>query len=74
MKNFMLIIGILAIIGVAGSSDYTEEVIYNMPRATYKAMQAEGMTDSTIAEEYQKNKSHWNNIGKEYEVRHAGED
>jgi hypothetical protein len=73
MKNFMLIFGILLLIGLAGSYDYTEQVVYNMPTGAYKAMKAKGMTDKDIAKEYQSDKAKWDSIGIQYTMIY-GED
>jgi hypothetical protein len=74
MKNFILILGILATILVAGSFDYTEEVVYSMPTSTYRCMKANGWTDKEIAKEYQRNKAHWNKEGERYELENGCDD
>lgn len=74
MRNFLLVLGLLLLIGIAGSFDYTEEVVYNMPTSTYKAMKEMGMKDKKIASEYQKNKAKWDSVGANYAMIHGEED
>lgn len=71
MKNFLLVFAILALILLAGTYDYTEQVCYNMPKATYKMMKAHGWSDHKIATEYVHDAKKWNEAGEKYAIEHA---
>jgi hypothetical protein len=73
LKNLLGVWAIFAIIALAGTYDYVEEVIYTMPNATYKVMQQRGWSDKKIASEYQKDKAYWDSLGQQYSWIH-GED
>jgi hypothetical protein len=73
MKNVLLLLAIVGIVLIGGSYDYQEQVIYNMPNGTYRAMKAQGMSDRKIASEYVKDAAKWDSIGVRY-VCENGED
>lgn len=61
-KTFWTIIGLsvlLILLSVTSTMDYTEEVIYNMPNATYRTIQKKlgpDASDYDIAREYMRNR------------------
>lgn len=69
IKNALLAVAAIAILGIAGRMDYTEEVIYSMPQCVYDSIRAHlgtDATDSEIAEEYMDHRAHWDKVAKDF--------
>lgn len=59
MKAFLLIAGLVVLMCVAGTCDYAEQVVYNMPEKTYNDIKEKLGDDATtydIAREFKKNR------------------
>lgn len=53
---------VFIILGWTGHQDYVEQICYNMPENTYKAISlklGDRASNSAIAKEYMKNKKFW---------------
>lgn len=63
-KVGLAVIFITVMLLLAGTCDYTEEVICHMPAETYKAIKAElgnDASDYSIVREYKRNYKKWKN-------------
>lgn len=72
--NILCVLALILIIGVAGRYDYNEEIIYNMPDRTYKAIKrklGDKCSDTELVNEYQRNPVYWDNINELPVVRCA---
>lgn len=58
LKACLVVIAVFALLGFAGSVDYTEAVIYNMPQSVYDGIVSEhpNLTQSEIVDYYMANK------------------
>ena len=51
--------------GIAGSADYTEQVVYTMPQEAYETIYlklGDGCSDKQIANEYMSNKEYYDSL------------
>lgn len=58
-------IAFFALMGVAGTSDYTEQVLYTMPQEAYEQIYLElgdGCNDSEIVSKYMSNKGYYDSL------------
>lgn len=52
-------------LGIAGSSDYNEQIVYTMPQEAYEAIYlklGDGCSNKQIAEEYMSNKLYYDSL------------
>lgn len=70
LKVCFMVVVVIALLGIAGTSDYTETVIYNMPQNVYDGIVADNpeLTQKEIADYYIKNQkellSYYNSVEK----------
>lgn len=58
-------IGFLSLLGIAGKSDYNQEVIYNMTETAYNVIVdslGEGCSDTQIVKTYLSNKEYYDSL------------
>lgn len=58
-------IAFFAIIGIAGSIDHTEQIVYTMPQEAYEAIYLKlgnGCSDKQIAKEYTSNQKYYDSL------------
>lgn len=63
-KVFLAVVAIVAALGIAGTMDYTESVIYNMSQEVYDGIVADNpdLTQKEIADYYLANKENLDRI------------
>ncbi len=63
IKTALLVASIIVLLGIAGTSDYTEAVIYNMPQQVYDGIVEEhpDFSQKEIADFYMENKEEIDN-------------
>lgn len=60
IKIILAVVSAVVVLGYAGTMDYTEQVIYNMPSDTYKEIKnklGDGCTSYQIVQEYRNNRN-----------------
>lgn len=64
----VFVVGFIAffvLMGIAGSADYTEQVVYTMPQEAYEAIYlklGDGCSDKQIADEYMDNMKYYDSL------------
>ncbi|EGN00214.1 hypothetical protein HMPREF1017_00740 [Bacteroides ovatus 3_8_47FAA] len=67
-KQSLIIAGIIIfffLIGIAGSSEYTEQVVYTMPQEAYETIYlklGDDCSDKQIATEYMNNRKYYDSL------------
>lgn len=63
----LAVIGIFALLGIAGRQDYNQEVLYTMPQEAYEQIVldlGDDATDNDIVSTYMNNKAYYDKLSK----------
>lgn len=61
----LAIVGFIGLMGFAGSYDYADEVVYNMPEAVYYTILdtlGDDCSNKAVAEEYMSKRNYYDNL------------
>lgn len=75
-RNVLLVILAVVLLGVAGSMDYDQAVIYEMPECVYDGIRAELGGDPSageVVDEYMENRAKWDSFAVKREMELWGE-